>query len=183
MVAKDDFTDDPALVDDDAFSELLLRLTRTPWQIAIVVAGGGSGAIAKCLRRPGASKNFVEVVVPYAHEAMVDYLGAAAPAGYADRATATQLASVAMRRVRRLGVGNASTAVGIALVAALPTEPPRDHVDRIRVTIATENRRQTWSRHLTDRVYTRDLAESIADAMVFTALESLVEQDNGFGLF
>lgn len=175
MVAKDESNGDPASPPESSFSELMRQLCQTRWQIAMVVTGGGTGAIAKCLRRSGASINFIEAFVPYSHASVIDYLGEPLRAGHADLSTAMQLASVAMRRAGELGSGKAGDAVGIALVAALPTEPPRDHVDRIHVAIETANDAKTWSRELTDRAYIREEAEAIADALVFAAIAFLMD--------
>lgn len=175
MVAKDESNGDPASPPEPSFSELMRRLSQTRWQIAMVITGGGTGAIATCLRRSGASKNFIEAVVPYSQAALVDYLGGSPRAGHADLLTAVQLASVAVRRADDLRSNTSGQAAGIALVAALPTEPPRDHVDRIHVAMETANGTETWSRELTDRVYTREEAEAIADDMVFAAIAFLME--------
>jgi hypothetical protein len=174
MVAQDESNDDPASAAEVSFSDLMRRLGRTGWNISLVVTGGGSGAIGQCFRRPGASKNFVEAVVPYSHAAVADYLDGPTTGGHADLSTAVQIAAVAFRRATNLGTGDRHHAAGIALVAALPTAPPRDHVDRIHVVMHTEKDRQTWSRELTDRRYSRDAAETIADAMIHAAIESLL---------
>lgn len=175
MVAKDESNGDPASPPEPSFSELMRRLRQTRWQIALVVTGGGTGSIAHCLRRSGASTNFIEAVVPYSHAAVIHYVGEPPRAGHADLSTATQLASVAMRRANEFGSGEPGSAAGIALVAALPTEPPRDHVDRIHVAIQTADKSKTWSRELTDRVYTREQAEAIADTMVLAAISFLTQ--------
>ncbi len=175
MLDPDESVLDPNASPEASLSESMNRIFQTRWKIALVVTGGGSGAIAKCFRRSGASRNFVEAVIPYSHAALADYLNGPPVAGHADLSTATQIASVAFDRAVKVGGGDPKDAVGIALVAALPTDPPRDHIHRIHVALHADSLRQTWSCELTDRTYTRQQAEDIADAMVLAAIEFLTE--------
>ena len=64
----------------------------------MVLTGGGSGVISRCLRRPGASLNFVEAVMPYSRQATQQYLGVEPSEGYASAQTAKALAQTAQRR-------------------------------------------------------------------------------------
>ena len=149
------------------------RLHASDVRIAVVVSGGGSGAIARCFRRAGASRTFVEAAVPYSHAAMQDYLGHKPTGPSASVETARQLSEVAWDRCQRLSDVDDFRAAGIALVAALPTSMHRKGHDRIHVAVRCDGKTQTWSENLAGGEFTRESAESLADEMFLTALSSL----------
>ena len=100
---------------------LLEQLSISKIQIAMVVTGGGTGVISRCLRRSGASLNFVEAVVPYSRLATQRYLGLEPTEGYASQHTANALAQVAHSRATSLTEKD-QRCFGIALTATLPTK-------------------------------------------------------------
>jgi hypothetical protein len=157
---------------DIQWQELLDAFHASPLAIALVAAGGGSGAISRCFQREGASRSFVEAVIPYSRASLAEYLGAPLAGASASSATARQLAAVARRRAKRLcddHEGNRRP-VGIALVAALPTEPPRRGGDRIHVASESIDGTSQWSLNLVKGSCTRPMAEIVSDEMMFMAL-------------
>jgi hypothetical protein len=149
-------------------------LAQPSLQVSLVVAGGGSGAVAHCFRRVGASQTFVEAVVPYSRTALAGYLTAAPRGSDASPARAHQLASTALSRADALADREPPyEAVGISLAAALPTIPKRRGTDRIHVSLHTQSRRLLWSVELSKDAFDRETAESIAEAMIFIALSEL----------
>lgn len=154
--------------------ELLDELHASPVAIALVAAGGGSGAIGRCFQREGASQTFVEAVIPYSRTSMAEYVGSPLAGASASAARVRQLAAVARGRAERLcdiDEGN-RRAVGIAQVAALPTLPPRRGVDRIHVALKSIDSARQWSLNLAKDSCTRPMAEMISDEMIFMALAS-----------
>ncbi|MCG8649840.1 MAG: hypothetical protein MI861_08405 [Pirellulales bacterium] len=168
------------------WQELLDKLHCRPYQIALVAAGGGSGAIGQCFGRPGASRTFVEAVIPYSRASMTQYLGDAAVAASASLETAMELAQTARERASRLSDSPqpGQVHVGLALVAALPTDPPRRGDDRIHVVLAPSSGRG-WQGSLglaKDR-FTRTVAEQISDQMIFRALAELTGSHDNADFF
>jgi hypothetical protein len=169
-------------MDPPAWQTVLKQLGQSPWQIAIAVSGGGAGTLAKCFRRPGASRTFVEAAVPYARFAMADYLGEPPVGPSASDATAEQAARRAWQRCRKFADAATSEArfAGIALTAALPTTTPRPTPDRIHVAVccdgpqAGQPRCHIESRELESGKFTRQSAEDVADQMMLEALASLL---------
>ncbi|MGB7324835.1 MAG: CinA family protein [Rubripirellula sp.] len=164
---------------DQWATDLFARLVQSDWQIALVVTGGGSGAISHCFRRQGASKNFVEAAIPYSRASLESYLGAPPADSSASTATARQAASSAYKRAETLGTKSADHAVGLAMLAVLPTDPPRPDVCRICVAMQTSRESTVWSTMLDDHAgcqnrQKRQAAESIADQMVLNALAHLL---------
>ncbi|TWU56806.1 hypothetical protein Poly51_27230 [Rubripirellula tenax] len=158
--------------------DLFVRLADTPWQIAMVLSGGGSGAVGICFRRAGASVNFVEANIPYSRASLESYLGAPPFDGYASVDTAQQAATVARSRAIRLGNGNEQRSAGLALLAVLPTEPSRQDGCRVVVALQTANESKTWVQSIDKATdgerHDRSSAESIADHMVIVAIEHLL---------
>ena len=159
------------------WSELLTTLHDSPVTIALVAAGGGSGAIHQCFQHAGASRTFVEAVIPYSRAAMVEYLGGPPIDASASLPTARQLAARARQRAERLCDEDDQRRrwVGVALVAALPTDTPRRGGDRIHVAWASIDGGRQWSLTLAKDSCTRAEAETISDEMMFLALASLVD--------
>jgi len=167
------------LVDDDRFDwrSLLDALHASPFRVAIVVAGGGAGALAECFRHEGASKTFVDACIPYSRRAMTEYLGAEPRDASAAGKTARQLAEKAFARGQSLDDGDGDGQyAGVALVAALPTTQPRRGADRIHVALHTRETSTLWSTELEKGAYTRESAETVADDLVQIALADLVGQ-------
>ncbi len=150
-------------------------------RIALVLTGGGAGTIGRCFRREGASRSFVEAVIPYSRAAVAEYLGRDPAAASASDSVARQLAAVAFARANRLGddlmasdAADSTETAGVALVAALPTTPPRRGDDRIHVVLHTSSGGVLWSLELPKHAHTRESAETIADEMVYAALAELI---------
>ena len=162
------------------WDRLLEQLSISEMQIALVVTGGGIGTISHCLRRPGASLNFVEAVVPYSRLATQRYLGFEPTEGYASQHTATALAQVAHSRATSLSEKDRRF-FGIALTATLPTKPDGAEANSVQnccVHVASHNAqsRRGWSLQFTGEQSDRDIAESIAEQMFLIALHDSLYQ-------
>ena len=146
----------------------------------MVVSGGGTGAITSCFRRAGASRNFVEAVVPYSRKAMTEYLGEPAAGPYASLQTAKQLAKRALTRASDLADSGDAQPAGLSLVASLPTQPPRDQIHQIHVAVCAAGpdgsfMNQDWSRQIESGITSRETAEAIADQMLADAIERMLK--------
>jgi len=159
------------------WNELVKQLGETPYQVAIVCTGGGSGAIWQCFHRAGASRSFVEGVIPYSNRASQEYLGSTPTDSRASMPFAQRLASVAFERASRLRDDGSSVAVGISLAAVLPTLPANSVEERIHVALHRKDDQQCWSKKLVKGDHTRESAESIADEMIYDALMHLYRSD------
>lgn len=165
---------------DNAWTYILEDLCLSKMQIAMVVTGGGTGAISRCLRRSGASLNFVEAVVPYSHMATQNYLGFEPIEGYASQQTAKALAQTAHRRAASLS-NTPQQSFGIALTAALPTKPANSDARltqncRIHVASQSEDLCRGWSLHFAAQPSDRDVSEAIAEQMFLIALQNLLHE-------
>jgi len=161
---------------DSEWDGLFQKLAQSPLQISLVVCGGGTGALARCFRRPGASQVFVEAVIPYSRTALAGYLAVEPRGSAASPRRARQLAETALARALALAEREPPyETVGISLVAALPTTVKRRGSDRIHVALHTQSRHVLWSLELSKDAVDRETAESIADEMIFIALSQLAD--------
>lgn len=86
-------------------------------KVVLAITGGGTEVIGNLLRRGGASSYFLEAVVPYATEALDNFLGFK-PEKYCTERTARQMAHKCYERACRYGV-SCSDALGIGVTAIL----------------------------------------------------------------
>ncbi len=108
------------------------RLHASQAMVAMVITGGGAGALATLLRRPGASRTVLEAQVPYAASALADYLRAK-PDSFCSQATAEALAQRAFHRGVELRPEGTTPLVGLGATAALVTGRPRRGAHRAHV--------------------------------------------------
>ncbi len=108
------------------------------YRAAIVVVGGGSGAVHALLVHPGASRFVIDVRIPYSPEALAEYLGDVSGPACSGK-TAMQLGVTALNRASRLQSHDSHT-LGIACTAALQTNRIRRGSDRAFVCIKSAER-------------------------------------------
>lgn len=169
--------------------ELLATLHESPWQLALVAAGGGSGAVGECFRHQGASRTFVDAAIPYAVAAMDHYLSEPRAGSSASLETAVQLAGSARRRCGRYASPTSKQVdlAGLACVAALPSDHRRHEHDRAHVVLCRQVAVDTqdlacWSIHFKRNGHSRRSAEDAVDACICSALAWLADFNLPFAL-
>lgn len=120
-------------------SEMISALYRSGQQAVIAVTGGGSLAISDLLTVPGASSFVLEASVPYAANALTQWLGRK-PENFCARETALAMSAVAFQKGRRFG-GESANLIGVGCTASLVSNRPKlgDH----RAWIATQTANRT----------------------------------------
>jgi nicotinamide mononucleotide (NMN) deamidase PncC len=108
---------------------------------ALIVSGGGSGAVHALLSHPGASRFMLEAQIPYSPPAIFDYLGEKLD-GFCSEIAAQTMAQRAYERalIFTLSDGAAQTILGIACTAALHTTRERKGPDRAFFCIKSRKR-------------------------------------------
>src|SRR5436305_8179774 len=101
--------------------DLAGRIHASGRPFALASTGGAATAAAWLLAVPGASRTVLEVQVPYACEALDDWLGGT-PASYCSSLTAQQMARRARERAAWLAPGE--PVVGIGGTASLRSDRP-----------------------------------------------------------
>ena len=177
---------------ESQWERTLKNIATTRLQIAMVITGGGTGAVSRCFRRSGASINFLEAVVPYSRLSTHQYLGREPTEGYAAPKTAQALAEVAYCRANSQG-DRPEQAMGISLTASLPTHTTIADAADVKSAVAHNASSQNacihvashgvrdqriWSLRFPIDTYNREASEAIAEQMFLIALrESLTHSD------
>jgi hypothetical protein len=110
---------------------LIETIQASGYKAAIVVTGGGSGAVHALLSHPGASRFVLEAQVPYSAAAMFNYLGEPLEQSCSSEAAAT-LAGRAYERALIFTLSSEASIpiLGISCTAALQTNRERRGKDR-----------------------------------------------------
>src|SRR5918912_2982666 len=87
-----------------AVTNLIRRLHQAPYRYTLALTGGGASAAGLLLGVPGGSRTVLEVVVPYAGEALAEYLGEH-PESACSAPTARRMAARAFERAGWLAPG------------------------------------------------------------------------------
>ncbi|MFA5689689.1 MAG: ThiF family adenylyltransferase [Kiritimatiellales bacterium] len=111
------------------FHQSIIPILNSGYCAAIVLAGGGSGALHALLQTPGASRFICNAQIPYSPEALESFTG-----GKTEHAvspdTVKKMAAAALQK-------NAGATIGIAVTAALQTDRNRRGDDRAFICIKT----------------------------------------------
>lgn len=138
---------------------------------ALIVSGGGSGAVHALLSHPGASRFVLEVQIPYSPSAMFDYLGEKLD-GFCSEDAAKSMAQRAYERalIFTLPYGDEHPILGIACTAALQTTRERKGADRVFFCIKSRKREmlrrlelEPGARNEQEEVVSTALLDFIAD--------------------
>ncbi len=140
---------------------------------ALVLTGGGTGAIPLLLRRPGGSRTVLDVAVPYGPAAVADYLGEA-PAQACSAETAEALARRAFGRAVELRPEDSSPVVGLGATAALATDRVRRGKDRLHAAAFDGSRTLALELPFSSRQANRQAQETAAERAIVSLLADAV---------
>lgn len=122
------------------------------------VTGGGSALLAKLLTTAGASATVLEAHVPYAEQALRDYLGST-PAQACSAETARALAMRSFIRSREIG-GD----FGFGIAAALATTRKRRGEDRAHIAFQDATHTRSWTLPLAKQESRRQQEAQVTNA-------------------
>lgn len=140
---------------------------------ALVLAGGGTGAIPLLLRRPGGSRTVLDIAVPYGAAAVAAYLGKP-PTQACSAATAQALARRAFRRACDLRPDASIPVVGLGATAALATDRVRRGDDRLHVAAFDGARNIALAWAFEPSLSRRHEQEAAAERVILAALADAV---------
>jgi hypothetical protein len=124
---------------------LIREIHAGPLRMVIAVTGGGSGAISALLGTGGASRTVLSAVVPYASQALTEWLGGE-PDEFCSARTARAMAMAAYEKAKRFDLpGGADTGqsdsgrtvCGVACTASLASNRPKRGPHRAHVAYQT----------------------------------------------
>lgn len=122
-------------------NSLIENILGSGHKAALIISGGGSGAVHALLSHPGASRFVLESQIPYSPPAMFDYLGEKLD-GFCSEVAAQTMAERAYERalIFTLTDGTKPPILGIACTAALQTTRERKGSDRAFFCIKSRKR-------------------------------------------
>lgn len=115
---------------DTSEQQLAQEVHSSGTRMVIAVTGGGSGAISTLLGEPGASQSILAAVVPYAPQALVEWLGGK-PNEFCSSRTARAMAMMAFLKAK--GYDPAAAVCGAAATASLASDRPKRGAHRIHL--------------------------------------------------
>ena len=148
---------------------LIQRLHQSPFQAVLVVTGGGSQALADLLAVPGASKTFLEGLIPYCEQAVVAFLGFR-PEHFVSEETAVTLAEKAYVRALALRESSETPVIGAACTATLVTDRPKKGEHRAYIAVHNGARTVVCSLVLTKGARDRCGEERVVGDLMIRAL-------------
>ena len=156
---------------DSDIRDLIILLHQAPYRCVLAVTGGGAGAVAWLLCVPGGSRTVLEAVVPYAEEALCEFLGRR-PDSFRSVATSRDMAIRAQQRARWLAPGVPTAGVGCT--ASLHSDRPKRGDHRFHVSVHTGLRTLTHSLTLVKEARDREGEEQILDRVLLNVLAKVI---------
>ena len=141
-------------------------------RLVLAASGGGSGALAELLTVPGASRTVIEATVPYAAEALADFLGAV-PEQFCSERTARAMAMAAFVRAVQLSSDDPRDLAGVGCTASLASERPKRGPHRVHIAVQTADTTQSFSLELQKGKRSRGEEESLCSQLVLNAVAEL----------
>ncbi len=164
---------------EDKALELAKALHAAPGMASVAVAGAGTRAVGWLLGVAGASRTVLDIQVPYASRAMVEYLGSE-PSQFVSADAARALARAAYFRAVRLREGGREPVVGLGCSATIATDRPKRGEHRCHVATHHPAGGATFSLTLDKGLRNRDGEDALVSALTLNALAEsfgLAEQD------
>ena len=118
---------------DTEVRELIESLHASERMVSLVIAGAGTQAVGWILGVEGASRTVLDIQVPYASSAVVDYIGFE-PEQFVSSETSRAMARVAYFRAVNLRSGD-SPVVGVACTATIATDRQKRGEHRCHVAV------------------------------------------------
>lgn len=148
----------------DTQEQLVQEVHAAGTRLVIAVTGGGSGAISALLEVPGASRSILAAAVPYASEALVEWLGGK-PDEFCSGRTARAMAMVAY--LKALAYDPRSRhACGLACTASLASDRPKRGAHRAHLAFQTATTTATHLVELEKGRRSRSEEEAVVTALV-----------------
>ncbi len=150
------------------WTDIIRQVHASSRQCVLCATGGGASAIGSLLSVPGGSRSILEAIVPYAPQALDEWLRRK-PDSYCSRETALSMATAAWARASHLT--NARTnLVGVSCTASLASDRPKKGEHRCFVATQTEDASRCYSLTLLKGARDRAAEESVVANVVLLAV-------------
>ena len=152
--------------------KLVESIHRTAGMTSLVIAGAGSQAINAILGVAGASRTVLDIQVPYASSAVVDYLGRE-PGQYVSTDAALALARAAYFRAVKLREDR-EPVFGIACTATIATDRPKRGDHRCHISVYGPTSWKSASLTFVKGLRSRDQEDDVVSRLILNSIaESL----------
>lgn len=159
------------------FTPAIEQIHASGKRIVIAVTGGGGGAIAALLGVPGASRTVLEAIVPYAQQALEEWVRGQVEQA-CSTATARAMAMAAFQRAEHLSVSDQCLNLrGIAATASLATDRPKRGPHRVHVAWQSAERTIALSIDFEKGARKRAEEECLASHLVLSAVAEACDVD------
>lgn len=154
-------------------SDIISRIHTAPFQVVMVITGGGVSALGELLSVPGASGTVLEATVPYGRASFIHYLGYQ-PEHFSSELTARQLALRAWLRACNYHECVCNPDLwGMACTASLTSMVAKHGSHRIYVAAVSCNKTYLWSLILEKGSRTRIQEENICTRLILSAVQEI----------
>jgi nicotinamide mononucleotide (NMN) deamidase PncC len=136
-------------------------------RFVIAVTGGGSGAISALLSVPGASRTVLAAIVPYASEALIEWLGGR-PDEFCSSRTARAMAMAAF--LKAWAYDPQGRACGVACTASLASDRPKRGSHRAHLSYQTSTTTCELSLELEKGRRSRSEEEAVVAALLLNLI-------------
>lgn len=153
---------------DEKTRNLVQAIHDARGMVSLVVAGAGTGAMSALLGVAGASRTVLDIQVPYASSAVVDYAGAE-PEQYVSTDAALSLARAAYRRATLLRDG-ATPVWGVSCTATIATDRPKRGDHRCHVSVYSATGWETSSLTFVKGLRNRDGEDAVVSALILNSI-------------
>jgi nicotinamide mononucleotide (NMN) deamidase PncC len=152
-----------------ARGDLVARLHALPQRGVLAVTGGGALLLSDLLTVPGASATVLEARVPYAANALAQYIGAT-PEQACSVDTATAMAMAGWQRAAALSRGASDWLFGFGCTASLASAAAKRGEHRAHLALQTLHETRTWSVTFTKAARERAAEERLVADLALNAL-------------
>ena len=153
---------------DKNIRQLVEALHSTNFMSSLAIAGAGARAIGWILSVAGASRTVLDIQVPYASSAMIEYIGAETDQ-FVSESTSRALAGSAYRRAIRLREGDMQVA-GLSCTATIATDRPKRGEHRCHVSTYDSTGWDTATLTLTKGLRARDEEDDVVSKLMLNSL-------------
>jgi hypothetical protein len=148
--------------------KLVESIHRTAGMTSLVIAGAGSQAINTILGVAGASRTVLDIQVPYASSAVIDYLGRE-PEQYVSTDAALALARAAYFRAVKLRE-DSDPVFGIACTATIATDRPKRGDHRCHVSVYGPTSWKSASLTFVKDLRSRDQEDAVVSRLILNSI-------------
>jgi len=157
---------------NEATLKLIQLIHQSPIRGVFAVTGGGASTIASLLAVHGASRTVLEAIVPYAEDALTQFLGTR-PEPFCSSTCAAMIARRAWERATHLT--NERPVVGVGCTASLATDRPKKGDHRAFIGIHTDDGARTVSIRFVKDARKRAEEESFVEALILNELAEIAK--------